>query len=81
MGAEDTPWPMQGPAALTAEQVAVAAALLMDCSGQSSDSVDRLLYACRLLSRGTGGYWTVDELSTRNHHLEQMLREIEGVQL
>ena len=75
---------MQGPAALTAEQVAVAAALLWIAQARAAILwIDCCMYVdCLAAGQAAIGQWApVDELSTRNHHLEQMLREIEGVQL
>ncbi|CAE7386010.1 unnamed protein product [Symbiodinium sp. CCMP2592] len=82
LGKPASQWPLAGPAALTAEQVAVAAALLWALQARALlPRIDCLLHVdCLAAGRAADGSWSpVDALSVQVHNLELALRELEGV--
>ena len=84
LGNPDSPWPCVGPAALTAEQVAVAAALLWVVQAKSMlPCIDcSIHFDCLAAGRAATGQWApVDRLSVQIHNLELAIREIPGVRL
>ncbi|CAE7710018.1 unnamed protein product [Symbiodinium sp. CCMP2592] len=84
LGNEKTPWPLAGPAALTAEQVAVAAALLWVVQARTMlPHIDCRLYVdCLAAGRAADGSWApVDALSVQIHNLELAIRATAGVNI
>ena len=84
LGNDDSPWPHGGPAALTSEQVAVAAALLWVVQAKTMlPAVDCCVHVdCLAAGRAATGEWApVDALSVQTHNLELLIREIPGLRL
>ena len=84
VGNPASPWPCDGPAALTAEQVAVAVALLWVVQAKSMlPCIDCGLYVdCLAAGWAATGRWApVDGLSVQIHDLELAIREMPGIRL
>ena len=79
LGNPDSPWPRDGPTALTAEQVAVAAALLGVVQAKSMlPFIDCNIHVdCLAAGRAATGQWApVDDLSVQIHNLELAIPEL-----
>ncbi|CAE7777069.1 unnamed protein product [Symbiodinium sp. CCMP2592] len=84
LGADDVPWPVQGPAALAAEQIAVASPLLWIVQARAAMPwMDCTLHVdCLAAGRATVGAWApYDDFAVKVHHLELMIRELDGIHL
>ena len=84
LGNPDSPWPRDGPTALTAEQVAVAAALLWVVQAKSMlPFIDCNIHVdCLAAGRAATGQWApVDDLSVQIHNLELAIPELPEIRV